>query len=303
MNLPTVSLEPSNKPAPLGAITFWYGCNVLRHADIIRGCIDILEALGFEVFPVGGPNYCCGTVKDANQTAAEGMASRTATRFNTMQRSRVIAWCPSCLSHMAEFTQNAYETNFALTFLTDLLYEHRHALAGMLKHPVPMRVLIHKHSGFNDKSNVNQTVPELLKLVPGLTVVDDDYVAPAYMCVHLAAVPNAMKDVFANTRSHAEDTNANAVVTIFHTCYRELCGLEAEGGLQAFNYIHLLARSMGLERADDYKAWKIAGAQAAETVGQARLEKVGVDFFNKAILPELASRPSYAKVEIKKGDA
>ena len=63
-------------------VTFWYGCNVLRHGDIIHACLDILRALGFEPHPVGGPEYCCGTVKDANQTTAGGMATRTVGRLN-----------------------------------------------------------------------------------------------------------------------------------------------------------------------------------------------------------------------------
>ena len=48
-------------------ITFWYGCNVLRHGDIIHTCLDILRALGYDPAPVGGPDYCCGTVKDATR--------------------------------------------------------------------------------------------------------------------------------------------------------------------------------------------------------------------------------------------
>ena len=71
-------------------ITFWYGCNVLRHGDIIHACLDILRAVGFEPSPVGGPDYCCGTVKDANQTTAGGMATRTVGKLND-RGARVVA--------------------------------------------------------------------------------------------------------------------------------------------------------------------------------------------------------------------
>ena len=71
-------------------IIFWFGCNVLRHGDIIHSCLDILRALGFDPLPVGGPDYCCGTVKDANQTTAGGMATRTVGRFNALQRERLV---------------------------------------------------------------------------------------------------------------------------------------------------------------------------------------------------------------------
>ena len=50
-------------------VTFWYGCNVVRHGDIIRAAIALLEAVGIEVTPAGGAGYCCGTAKDANLRA------------------------------------------------------------------------------------------------------------------------------------------------------------------------------------------------------------------------------------------
>jgi len=178
-------------------ITFWYGCNVVRHGDIIHGCLDILRMLGIDARPAGGPDYCCGTGKDENQTAADGMARRTVTKFNAMGRERVVAWCPSCHSHMTEFMGQAYKPEFGLTYLVDVLYEHRAALSALLKHPVPMRVLLHKHVGFNDKVAVNDKVPALLRLVPGIEVVDDGYAAPGYMCALLTAVPKAMEDITA----------------------------------------------------------------------------------------------------------
>ena len=277
------------------AITFWYGCNVLRHGDIIRSCLDILKALGFDALPAGGPDYCCGTVKDSNQTTAGGMATRTVGRFNAIGRGRVVAWCPSCHSHMHDFIDRTNDTQFAMTYLVDLLYANRDKLAPLLVHPVPLRVLVHRHIGFNDLVEVNRIVPELLRLIPGVEVVEDDYLAPGYMCASLVAVPGAMDDMFAHTVRAAQAAGAEAVVSIFHQCYREFCGLEALGVTPVYNYIHLLARSMGIAYEDEYKAWKKAGAGAAELVGEERVARVGVQFFERALLPELKKRPTISK--------
>ena len=35
------------------AVTFWYGCNVLRHGDIIHACLDILRARRRPPGPIG----------------------------------------------------------------------------------------------------------------------------------------------------------------------------------------------------------------------------------------------------------
>lgn len=272
-------------------IVFWYGCNVLRHGDIIHACLDILRLLDIDARAAGGPDYCCGSVKDANQTAADGMARRTVTKFNDMHRERVVAWCPSCHAHMTSFMGKAYQPDFGLTYLVDLLYERRDALASLLRYPVPMRVLVHKHVGFNDKVAVNDRVPALLGLIPGVEVVNDDYAAPGYMCSLLATVPAAMADMVRETTRRVAAHRADAVVTVYHQCYRELVGLEPYANIRTFNYIHLLAQSIGLKYEDEYKAWKNAGANAGAVIGEKRVEQVGVQFFERALLPELMKRP------------
>jgi Fe-S oxidoreductase len=272
------------------ALTFWYGCNVLRHGDIIHTCIDLLRALGYEPHPVGGPDYCCGTVKDANQTAAGGMATRTVGRLNE-RGARVVAWCPSCHSHMHDFMEHAADRQFDMTYLVELLHARRAELAALLVHPVPMRVFLHRHIGFNDLVPVNRMIPELLGLIPGVEVIDSDYVAPGYMCASFAAMPKALQDIHTHTAHAAKQAGAEAVVTIFHQCYREILGLDAAGAIPVYNYMHLIARSMGLAYEDEYKAWKRAGEGAAALIGPERVAKVGVTFYERAILPELKKRP------------
>ena len=45
-------------------VTFWFGCNMLRHAELIRLSIMLLERVGYDVDAAGGPGYCCGTAHD-----------------------------------------------------------------------------------------------------------------------------------------------------------------------------------------------------------------------------------------------
>ncbi|HEX2565753.1 MAG TPA: (Fe-S)-binding protein [Burkholderiales bacterium] len=272
-------------------ITFWYGCNVLRHGDIIHSCLDILRALGFDAAPAGGPDYCCGTVKDANQAAAGGMATRTVGRFNAMERERVVAWCPSCHSHMHDFMGQANERKFGMTYFIELLHEERAKLKPLLKNPVPMRVALHKHVGFQDLVPVNRLAPELLSLIPGVEVREHEHVSPGYMCASFAGMPQALKDINGAMVAAAKETGADAAVTLFHQCYRELCGLDAAGIVPVYNYVHLIAKSMGLAYEDEYKAWKRSPDQAAAMIGPERLAKVGVQFYERAILPELRKRP------------
>jgi Fe-S oxidoreductase len=271
-------------------LTFWYGCNVLRHGDIIHACIDILRMLGYDPQPVGGPDYCCGTVKDPNQTAAGGMAQRTVGRLNDRQ-APVVAWCPSCHSHMFDFMEHAAERRFDMHYLVELLHARRAELAPRLVHPVPMRVVLHQHVGFNNLVPVNRMVPELLAMIPGMEVAEAGYVAPGYMCASFTGMPTALQDINSHTVRAAKDNAADAVVTVFHQCYRELLGLDAAGAVPVYNYIQLLARSLGIEYEDEYKAWKRSPDAAAELIGPERIAKVGIAFYERAIVPELKKRP------------
>lgn len=277
--------------APAGKkITFWYGCNVLRHGDIIHTCIDVLRALGYDPLPAGGPDFCCGSTKDGNVMTADGMAHRTVDKLNRKGADRVVAWCPSCHSQSIELMEKGYEAQWGIQYFMELLYEDRERLKPLLKNPVPMRLFVHRHIGFNDKVAVNRMVPALLSLIPGAEVIDDDYCAPGYMCAHLATVPKAMVNMVRETEARMARNEADALVTLFHQCQRELVGLEAQGVTQVFNYMQLIARSMGLPYEDEYKAWKKAGEGAATAVGGARIEKVGVQFFDRAVLPELLKK-------------
>jgi heterodisulfide reductase subunit B len=271
-------------------ITFWYGCNVLRHGDIIHACIDLLRALDYDPHPVGGPDYCCGTVKDANQTAAGGMATRTVGRLNE-RGARVVAWCPSCHSHMHDFMEHAAERRFEMSYLVELLHARRAELAALLVRPVPMRVFLHRHVGFNDLVPVNRMVPELLRLIPGVEVVDAEYVAPATCAPPSPACRRRSRTFIPTPCARGKEAGAEAVVTIFHQCYREILGLDAAGAIPVYNYMHLIARSMGLAYEDEYKEWKRAGEGAAALIGPERIAKVGVTFYERAILPELKKRP------------
>ncbi|HZO00331.1 MAG TPA: heterodisulfide reductase-related iron-sulfur binding cluster [Burkholderiales bacterium] len=275
-------------------VTFWYGCNVLRHGDIIHACLDILRAIGFEASPVGGPDYCCGTVKDANQTTAGGMATRTVGKLND-RGARVVAWCPSCHSHMHVFMDKAHDRHFDMSYMVELVHANRDKLAPLLKNRVPMRVMLHKHVGFNELVPVNRMVPEILSLIPGVEVVDAGYAAPGYMCASFAGMPAALQDMHTDTVRAAKALGAEALVTTFHQCFREMVGLEAAGVMPVHNYIQLIAQSMGLPYEDEYKAWKRAPDEAMAMIGPERIAKVGVEFYERAILPELKKRPTLSK--------
>ncbi|MBK1657532.1 heterodisulfide reductase-related iron-sulfur binding cluster [Paracraurococcus ruber] len=268
---------------------FWYGCNMTRHGELVRATAAMLEAVGIEAAPAGGPAHCCGSPKDASARIAEGMARRTVQAFNASGREAVVTWCPSCHMNMQDSMAPVTPTNFETLHVTEALWARRDRLAPLLVRPVTARVLLHAHHGFQGRVPVNDLVPGLLRLVPGLAVLDHPYRAPGHMCSALAGVPGALEDAQRATLDAAAATGADTLVTIFHSCHREAVTLERPG-LPVRNWIHLLAESMGIPAEDEYKAWRNA-ADPRATIGEARIEAAGDVAFARLVEPELRKPP------------
>ena len=274
-------------------VTFWYGCNVVRHGDIIHSAIALLEAVGIEVTPAGGAGYCCGTAKDGNLRAAEGMGRRTVEKFNAHGTGQVVSWCPSCYRHMNAFMSEYTDAQFQLSNFAQMLHARREVLKTRLTQRVERKVMLHKHFGFHEV-DVNPLVEDLLRLIPGLQLLETDFAAPGHMCSALSRVPASLKDVTRTVCDTAAQAKADTVATVFHSCQRLLCALEGSEPFKVVNYVNLLTEAMGLTSQDDYKAWKLAGSEAAviAQVGEARIAAMGEKLFRASILPELLRPPS-----------
>lgn len=272
-------------------ITFWLGCHVLRHSDIIKASVAILESLDVDVRAVGGPRYCCGTIKDMNANAATIMAQGSTKRLSDLGRDTVVTYCPSCQTHVDDFVSEISQTELEFGPFIAFLHNHRDKLAARLSNPVNRRVAVHLHSGFQDRSPINKLVRELLMLVPGLDVIDHPKVMPGIHCTAaMVNLPGMKANLQDSLRFLRANYGVDDVITVFHSCHRALCIYDGLDGVRITNFVRILAMSMGLECADDnYRNWKTAGNedQVRKTVGDAVIDKVGASTFDRLILPEL----------------
>lgn len=269
--------------------TFWYGCNMTRHGEIIRLSQRILEAVGVDAAPVGGPSACCGSPKESTPRIAEGMGNRTMDKFNESGTPRVITWCPSCHANLDDFMGQSKEQNFDSRHLCEAIYEHRDRLAPLLTKRVDTRFFVDRHVGFDSRVPVNTLIPELLSMIPGASFADHAYRAPSYMCFGLAPIPGALPDAQRATLAAMRETGADTLITIFHSCHREMIGLERDHGIRVVNWVHLLAEGMGIAYEDEYKAWRNAEDPIA-AIGAERVAAAGEVAVRKYVEPEL-TRP------------
>lgn len=278
----TASAEPANDRQK---ITFWFGCNMLRHAELIRLSILLLERAGFDVSAAGGPGNCCGTAHDHQPKAAANMAARTVATFNTAARSegrdKLVTWCPSCHMHMTDIMAPANPVAFDMAHVTELLADHAERLVPHMTVATTRRVLLHRHHGFTSHVPVNDRVRELLARIPGIAIVDGPAQA-GHMCSSLAGIKGALSAGIQATRDAALASGCDTIATIFHSCHREYAAIDGADGLHVKNWVHLVAESMGLAAQDAYLAWRTGGTPDPNAIARAN-----PDLYKSLIEPEL----------------
>jgi Fe-S oxidoreductase len=266
-------------------ITFWFGCNMLRHAEMIRLSIMLLERVGYDVSAAGGPAYCCGTAHDHQPRGASNMASRTVARFNEAAekdgRSTVVTWCPSCHMHMSDIMAPGNVTTFGVTHITELLAARVDRLAPLLTVPVKRRVLLHRHVGFATHVPVNDRVIGLLSGIPGVELIEGPPHA-GHMCSALAPVPGALAAAVRDTWAAVVANRGDTVCTIFHSCHRELSALDGKGDVRVRNWIQLVAEAMGIGASDAYLDWRKGAAPDVSAI-----EKIDPSKYHALVEPEL----------------
>jgi Fe-S oxidoreductase len=270
-------------------ITFWFGCNMLRHAEMIRLSIMLLERAGYDVNAAGGPAYCCGTAHDHQPRAASNMAARTVGRFNEAAekegRGKVVTWCPSCHMHMSDIMSPGNATAFEIAHVTELLAERADRLAPLLQVPVKRKVLLHRHLGFATHVAVNERVAGLLSRIPGLQLVQGP-AHPGHMCSALGVVPGALAKAQRETWDAAIAGGCDTLCTIFHSCHREFVALDNRDGIRVRNWVHLVAEAMGLEASDAYLGWRNGGAPDI-----AAIERADESRYRSLVEPEIRKLP------------
>jgi Fe-S oxidoreductase len=272
-------------PVPDRAV-FWFGCNLVRHGEVVRASARLLEAVGLDAAPAGGPAHCCGATQEANARITEGMGRRTVEAFNATGREQVVTWCPSCHMNMQDVMAPVTPTRFSTAHISEVLHARRDRLWPLLARPVRARVLLHRHLGFQPRVPVNDLVADILRLIPGLTLVEHTLAVPGHMCSSLAGVPGALAAAQRATLEAMVAAGADTLCTIFHSCHREAVALERGRDIRVANWIHLLAESAGWPCEDGYKALRNAEDPRA-ALGEAGLAAAGEAAFERLMEPEL----------------
>ena len=241
----------------------YLGCNVLRTVALAETIVAILDRLGVDFVPLGGPATCCGIIHHGNGDLAvsEKLTRQTLAKFEGYSPKAVLTYCPSCHAHMdyalAE-TGIAFEVPYL--HVTEFITENLHRLA--FRNRIDRRVYLHAHSDDEQARLDARFARAILEAVPGLEVLGEpagdewghDCGSRQIGIIGKDAHDRLAAEMFDAARA----AGADGVAALYHSCYRQFCGRETEQGLAVVHYTALVAEALGLPPVEDaFKALKL----------------------------------------------
>ena len=250
------TLAPGERPD----FVFYTGCNVLKTPHMALIALDIMDALGVTYKVMGGPTHCCGVVQlRTGDTEVSGRVATNSLDKLAEGKTGVISWCASCHQQFTEYTLPTIEKvrgarPFEMTPFMLFLKTRFEDLRPMLAKTVPLRIALHKHPGVK---GVVEAGTELLRLVPGIEIVDLHQPAVGLMSNALNALPDYKRSLQLAELEAAAAAKVDALVAIYHVDHRELCAHERDWPFRIVNILDIVGESMGLHHADRFKQLKI----------------------------------------------
>jgi heterodisulfide reductase subunit D len=251
--------EPESDELP--DVVFYTGCNVLKTPHIALLCLDIMDALGTNYKVMGGPTHCCGVgqLRAGDTETASRFAANTINKLAQSKSGQVLAWCPSCFVQFSEnmlptFERATGDKPFDMTPFMRFLHANLDRLRPLLTSRVDMTIALHRHPGV---AGVMEAAEELLRAVPGITIVKLDVPAVGLQSVNLATLPNYKKELQLRELEAARSAGVDALVAVYHSDHRELCAHERDWPFKIVNVLEIVGASMGLREEDRYKHLKI----------------------------------------------
>lgn len=263
-------------------VVFYLGCNVIRTPVIVFSVLDILDCLGVDYAVMGGVANCCGVIHmkfHGDTDGAETITTRTIDKLAAFKPRTVLQWCPSCVLYLGETVEGFRPVSFTWDHVAPFLAGRLPQLRERFIRPIPQRVALHRHDG---GLGIAEAVERMLRAIPGLEIVGtEEHGHWGYTCGPgaMANVEAARQEAHRRTIDAALHARADTLVTLYHTCHRDLSGFEGQHPLAVKNWTSLVAMALGLpEHEDRYKRIKLhAEARAALEDAREFVQAHGLD--------------------------
>ena len=199
------------------------GCSPIALPDKIFAFLDVLERMGINFITLAGGELCCGTSfcpAAGRVTESEEKARQLVASMKAFSPERVILVCTGCYRQFTEFFPSFLEMDFEVQFYTQFLNENLEKInfTKTLGKTVTMY-----ESCMSRRTEVADSARELLKVIPGLKLVENEHIREQTLCC--GGIANMTNPPIGQQLGHklAEEIMKTGANYIANTC--PFCGL------------------------------------------------------------------------------
>ncbi len=250
----------------------YLGCNVLRTVALAETIVAILDKLGIDFIPLGGPATCCGIIHHGNGDTeiSEKLTTQTLGKFTQYQPKAVLTYCPSCHAHMDySLAETGIQFDVPYLHVTEFITENLHRLS--FKNRIERRVYLHSHSDNEQARLDSKFARAILEAIPGLEVLGEAGSSDwGHDCGgrQIGLIGQDVHDrLTAEMFTTAKAAGADAIAALYHSCYRQFCGQERDQAIEVLHNTALVAEALDLPpREEAFKKLKLESnpAKAAD---------------------------------------
>lgn len=229
----------------------YLGCNVLRTVALAEMITAILMSMGIDYVSLGGPSTCCGIIHHSkgDKNESETLTEHTLAKFKSYDPKAVLTYCPSCHAHIDyALLDDAVSFDVPYLHVTEFIVENLDKLK--FRKNVDKRVMFHGHSDDEQARRDSEFARKILEAVPGLEVVDATGGAEwGHDCGSLQISmigPDKHKLLVTELFEGARAGSVDGVATLYHSCYRNMCGAEDTHGVELIHYTSLVMEALNL---------------------------------------------------------
>ncbi|HEX9550584.1 MAG TPA: heterodisulfide reductase-related iron-sulfur binding cluster [Candidatus Limnocylindrales bacterium] len=281
-----------------------FGCNVRQTPHLMREAVAVFEALGVDFAAVAGQQFCCGKPYSNNglHDAARQVVRSSVKRMASYAPRTAIQWCSACEMQFSDVVEPEVGIDFKSTGLASFLIRRLDALGSATpwQTSVPTKVLVHGHLGEHRVRDAHPPVAmDLLRRVPGVEVIGLAETPTLGLCDNagprLATIgTQEYLDAQSALEAYVADAGADAIVTLYHGCTREL-GKFASERLAIRHYISIVAMALGISVPDRFSMlWRLGDPVKVAEASRPQWSSWGISEEEALQLAHKYFVPSYA---------
>jgi Fe-S oxidoreductase len=281
-----------------------FGCNVRQTPHLQREAVAVFDALGVKFAAVAGKRFCCGKPFSGTglHDVAKDVVSASVERMVRFQPKRTVQWCSACEMQFKDLVQPKIGIPFGSDGIAEFLVERIDELGDKVpwKKEVKARAIVHGHLGEHAVRDAHPPiVMQLLNRIPGVESLGLATTPALDWCDNVGVKMSTMgtEEYLAaqsGIRDHLTETGADVLVTLYHSCTRELVKFAADD-LSIRHYISILAEALGVSMPDRFSEyWRLGDARKVMEASRPNWQSWGI---SEAEALELAHKyfiPSYA---------